>query len=94
MDRWLVAYDIPDDQRRTRVAGALEGQGDRVQYSVFEILTDPRALERLLERLRAILDPQQDRLRLYPLCAACSKKVISLCGQEQEPWWEPEVWIV
>ncbi len=31
----LVAYDIPHDRRRDRVAGVLLRYGRRVQYSVF-----------------------------------------------------------
>lgn len=42
-----------------------------------------------------ILRAAQKRcLRLYPLCAACSEKVICLGSNEQEPWWEPDVYIV
>lgn len=33
--RYLVAYDIRDDQRLRQVASCMEGYGDRIQYSVF-----------------------------------------------------------
>ena len=32
----VIAYDIPEDKRRTKVAKALEGYGERMQYSLFE----------------------------------------------------------
>ena len=32
----VISYDIPDDQRRSRLAKVLKGFGTRVQYSVFE----------------------------------------------------------
>ncbi len=35
--RWLIAYDISLDERRTRIAHLLESYGDRVQYSVFVV---------------------------------------------------------
>src|SRR5262245_31991344 len=38
---YLIAYDIPNDQRRTKVAKTLEDFGDRVQYSVFEYGAGP-----------------------------------------------------
>mgnify|MGYP002748130839 FL=1 len=33
--RTLIAYDIPDDKRRGRIAKLLLTYGDRIQYSVF-----------------------------------------------------------
>jgi CRISPR-associated protein Cas2 len=41
--RFLVAYDIPSDRRRERLAKCLERHGDRVQYSVFVIDASPLA---------------------------------------------------
>ena len=35
--RYLVAYDVPDDRRRFRLATLLQSYGDRVQYSVFVV---------------------------------------------------------
>ncbi|MEW6376162.1 MAG: CRISPR-associated endonuclease Cas2, partial [Thermodesulfobacteriota bacterium] len=37
---YVVSYDIPDDQRRIKIAKILEDFGDRVQYSVFECLLE------------------------------------------------------
>ncbi len=94
MDRWLVAYDTPDDRRRYRLARILEDYGDRVQYSVFEVSVDAQHREWLLARLRAVVDPQEDSLRLYPVCEACARKVLRLAAPGPEPWWEPDVYIV
>jgi CRISPR-associated protein Cas2 len=41
--RYLVAYDIRDDQRLRAVAACMEGYGTRIQYSVF--IADLSALE-------------------------------------------------
>lgn len=35
--RTLIAYDVPDDARRLRMAKAALQYGDRVQYSVFVV---------------------------------------------------------
>lgn len=69
---YLVSYDIatPDRQgerRLRRVAKVCEAFGQRVQYSVFECSLSEAELEMLLCRLDAIIDPQQDRLRVYRL---------------------------
>ena len=45
--RTLVAYDIPDDKRRSRVAHLLESYGDRVQFSVFVVDAAPARLVRM-----------------------------------------------
>ena len=44
---YLIAYDIPDDRRRDRLAKCLQRHGDRVQYSVFVIDASPARLLRL-----------------------------------------------
>lgn len=84
MDFYLVSYDIPDDKRRTRVARLLEGYGQRVQFSVFEVWLDDTLRRELLAGLNQRIDPDQDSVRLYWLCAACQKKVITL-GQGTPP---------
>ena len=33
---YIIAYDIPCNQRRKKISDLLEGYGRRVQYSVFE----------------------------------------------------------
>lgn len=65
--RTLIAYDIVDDRRRTRVAKCLERHGDRVQYSVFVVDAAPARLIRLTVELRKLLDEQVDSLLLCDL---------------------------
>jgi CRISPR-associated protein Cas2 len=63
----LITYDITDDQRREDVAVLLSGYGPRVQLSVFECecrTTDE--LRDLRARLRDLIDPLEDQIRLYP----------------------------
>lgn len=45
--RVLVAYDVPSDRRRTRVAKKLLQYGDRIQYSVFVVDAAPAKLLRM-----------------------------------------------
>ncbi|MBU0496235.1 MAG: CRISPR-associated endonuclease Cas2, partial [Chloroflexi bacterium] len=70
--RYVIAYDIPDDQRRYRIARALKGHGERVQYSVFECQLSPGQFQKLWEELGGLIDDQQDRVRAYRLCAPCA----------------------
>jgi CRISPR-associated protein Cas2 len=63
----VVAYDIVDDSRRENVAMLLSGYGPRVQLSVFECeVSSPDALKRLRARIRELIDPLEDQVRMYP----------------------------
>lgn len=88
----VVSYDVPNDRRRTRLAHALKDFGERVQYSVFECRLDAKALDLLRRRINKLLHPEEDRLRIYPLCAECDRKVeIHGHGKVAE---DPEVYIL
>ncbi|GAA4725846.1 CRISPR-associated endonuclease Cas2 [Phytohabitans rumicis] len=60
--RYLIAYDISDDVRRTNVAKKLESYGDRVQYSVFIVDTCPAKLLRLRTQLIDLIDQGTDSI--------------------------------
>jgi len=93
MTRWIAAYDIADDRRRDRVARLLQGYGTRVQASVFELLLDTDDLDRLERRVRRAIDPQTDRVRLYPVCAACAAKVLDWGAEAGVPFDAPTVFL-
>ena len=76
MALYLVSYDVAADKRRTRVAQALEDHGVRVQFSVFEVDTSDRGLDRLLARLQDLVDPTTDSIRAYLLCQRCRASVM------------------
>ena len=71
---YLVSYDISDDRVRARLAHLLEGYGQRVQYSVFELWLTERELDRLQARLTDAVEAE-GTVRLYALCAACRERV-------------------
>jgi CRISPR-associated protein Cas2 len=78
--RCVIAYDISDDRRRTRLARLLLDYGDRLQHSVFEADLTPDDIERILRKARPLLD-EDDSLRIYVLCAECVLRTRSL-GRE------------
>ncbi|MDR2566017.1 MAG: CRISPR-associated endonuclease Cas2 [Bifidobacteriaceae bacterium] len=65
--RYLIAYDIPEDKRRTRVAKCLQTYGDRVQYSVFVVDAKPAALVRLKVAVGAEINLEEDSVLLCDL---------------------------
>ena len=72
---YAISYDIRADRRRLKVAKILKDFGDRVQLSVFEARLEAGDLERLKRRLERQINPEEDSLRFYPLCAACVPRV-------------------
>lgn len=93
--RYLICYDVPDDRRRDRIARHLDSFGDRVQYSVFEARLGSEHLEEMRVGLEELLDPEEDRVAVYPLCAACAGKVLRLGrGSDDVPPGDEEVFVV
>lgn len=84
----LVAYDVSTEdregQRRLReVARVCEGYGQRVQYSLFEVVCSRVKLAKLVADLQRIMKPETDSIRLYPLDVDSFDRVIRL-GQRHE----------
>jgi len=80
--RYIISYDISNNTIRSRIDKTMKDFGQRVQKSVFECELDPKRLRELValldkKRLSKGTDPG-DSIRVYPLCAACSDKVIVL----------------
>ena len=67
----VVAYDVVDDRKRTRLAKTLSDYGRRVQKSVFECEVDDRQYVKMRERIEREVDPEEDSVRYYLLCSRC-----------------------
>jgi CRISPR-associated protein Cas2 len=70
----LIAYDIADPKRLTRVADICEDFGVRVQYSLFECWLEDDQFQLLWEKLQRAFHPAEDRLVAYLLDAAAAEK--------------------
>src|SRR2546430_10223303 len=77
---YVIAYDIPDDRRRTKVHQILMGFGKWTQYSLFECFLSRKDLILLQSKLDKYLIDAQDSVRFYPLCATCVAKVETIGG--------------
>jgi CRISPR-associated protein Cas2 len=78
---YVIAYDIPDDRRRTKIHKILSGFGTWTQYSLFECFLSKKELVLLKSKLAKHIKETQDSVRFYPLCAACLDKVETVGGQ-------------
>lgn len=65
--RYLIAYDIPQDRRRSRLADKLESYGDRIQYSVFVADISPGRLQRLRTEISLIIESDEDSVLMCDL---------------------------
>ena len=88
---YAVAYDISDDRRRTRVHKTLSGFGQWTQYSLFECFLTRKERALLGAKLDAVLKPEEDSVRFYPLCEGCVGKVRTVGGPKPA---EPKVFVV
>lgn len=87
-----VAYDIPDDRRRTKLAEHLKNFGKRVQLSVFECLLEEKQAERMKAGIVRLVEAEEDTVRIYRLCVTCEERVEILGRGERSE--DPEVYIV
>ncbi|MEA3403931.1 MAG: CRISPR-associated endonuclease Cas2 [Armatimonadota bacterium] len=82
-DRFLyvVAYDVPDDRRRARLAASLQNFMPRVQYSLFEGPLTDVLIKRVRHRIDEICDPHEDAVRIYRLCSQCEEMIEAIGGK-------------
>ena len=78
---YIIAYDIPDDRRRTKVHKVLSGFGTWTQYSLFECFLSKKELVLLKSKLAKHVEDTRDSVRFYPMCAACLDKVETVGGE-------------
>jgi len=64
---YLIAYDITDDLRLSKVSRYLKGRGIHVQYSVFYCHIRPEVLIEIKRNLRDLIDSKKDDIRIYPV---------------------------
>lgn len=70
----VVAYDIPDNRRRTRLHKALKHFGTPVQESVFECFLTPRQLLQMKQVIERVFHDRTDQVRFYYLCETCYQR--------------------
>lgn len=82
---WVVAYDVSDNLRRSRVVKVIEKVGIRVNYSVFECMLTDKQLEKLQAEIANLMLPSEDTVIFYPLCLDCFSKIVYLPGRRERP---------
>jgi CRISPR-associated protein Cas2 len=85
--KYVVAYDISNDKRRTKLSDLLGTYGVRVNYSVFEIELSEAKREKLLLEIeqKKLIHKKYDTLRFYHLCENCVVKSFDI-GNRADPF--------
>ena len=77
----VIAYDIPEDKRRTRIHKILKSYGQWMQFSLFECNLTDTQYAKLRGRLSKLIKPVEDSVRFYFLCECCHDKVERIGGE-------------
>ena len=88
----LVVYDIPNNKRRLKLSNFLEGQGRRVQKSVFECFTSLDKMEKLCRQIEKRVKPPEDNVRLYWIPADALPRTLTIGSLPPKPL--PKFYIV
>jgi CRISPR-associated protein Cas2 len=72
---YVVAYDIPNDRRRTKVHKVLKGFGTWTEFSLFECFLTKKEYIQMKDKLQKLLNEQEDRVRIYMICDTCLAKI-------------------
>ena len=75
---YIIAYDLADDRRRDRLVRTLLDYGKRIQMSVFAVHLDDELFDRMITRIRSVVDENEDRVHVFRLCGACEERVIMM----------------
>ena len=70
----VVAYDIADNRRRSKIAKVLEQYGLRCNESVFECLLTDAKIQKMKQKLLKLAHDDEDSILYYYLCLPCVMK--------------------
>jgi CRISPR-associated protein Cas2 len=71
----VVAYDMPNTKRRTKLLKAMKGFGVHTQFSVFECELDRKEHDKMLRAIERIIETKEDKIKIYRLCRDCVRNI-------------------
>lgn len=69
MRYWVIGYDITEPRRLQRIHRTMLRHAISLEYSVFLLTGSETDRRRCMEEITAIINPETDDLRCYPLPA-------------------------
>jgi len=85
LEHYLIAYDICDPKRLRRVHQICSGYGDPIQLSVFECQVTPKNRVIMEERLKEVIDNEEDQVLVVKLPGKRSRRLITSIGRKYQP---------
>jgi CRISPR-associated protein Cas2 len=74
----VIAYDIKSNRRRSKVAKLLESNGERVNYSVFELILSGKQIDHMTGKLTEMIHHRTDKVLVYKICRRCIENRIEI----------------
>ncbi len=65
---YLIIYDISDEKRLSKVAKVMEQYAIRVQKSVFEGTMPEVIKNKIKEKVKTIINPEEDYIVFFSIC--------------------------
>lgn len=93
-NRYLVAYDIVDNERLRDIHRKLMGFGEPIQYSVFICDLSPSELMIMKARIIGLINPNEDNLMIVdlgPVKGSGSKRIDCIGKPLELPQRKPHV---
>ncbi|MDO9559981.1 MAG: CRISPR-associated endonuclease Cas2 [Syntrophales bacterium] len=78
----IVAYDIADPKRLSRIAKIMLDYGTRVQKSIFEVTLTTPTFREMKDRVEQVIVNEEDGVKYFPLCQKCAG-TLEIIGQGQ-----------
>lgn len=72
---YIVAYDISDNRRRTRLFKFMKGYGVHTQFSVFECDLTEAQYTKMLAGISESILPNEDNIKVYQVCKSCLRSM-------------------
>lgn len=91
--RYIVAYDIANTKRRYHIERLLCEYGERIQYSIFEVVATPAQQRGLQRKLKRLMSATEDALNFYKLSDWAGKNSV-LQGNAQWATTAGEIWCI
>lgn len=73
-ETYLIAYDIRNPDRLRKLARIAQDYGIRMQKSVFEAELLPSELKDMESRMKKLINPKEDGIKIFRLCQSCEAR--------------------
>ncbi len=84
-DLYLIAYDVTDQGRLTRVRNALKGYSTGGQKSVYECFLSPADLRLVTRELEGLINEVEDRVHIFTMDGRSRTHTLGVADQPHDP---------